>query len=228
MGAKDSTEKILEEYNDVFADIINVLMFGGKQVVHEDELEDAQPHSMYKADGKIHENERDVSKYWKKYGIVISLLGCENQTEYDPDMTLRLFSYDGASYRAQLNNGSRQHYPVFTLVLYFGEKRWKAKHTLSEAVDFPQGLENELRPFFNDYRMNLFEISYLTEEQVKMFRSDFRVVAEYFVKSRKDPDYVPDDIVIRHVDEVLKLLSTMTGDRRFEEVLYRPKSKEAK
>ena len=41
MGAKDITEKTLEAYNDVFADIINVLLFKGKQVVKENELEDA-------------------------------------------------------------------------------------------------------------------------------------------------------------------------------------------
>ncbi len=31
MGTKDVTEKILEDYNDVFADIANVLLFQGKE-----------------------------------------------------------------------------------------------------------------------------------------------------------------------------------------------------
>ena len=39
MAEKDVTEKILESYNDVFADIVNVLLFGGRQVVAPDELE---------------------------------------------------------------------------------------------------------------------------------------------------------------------------------------------
>ena len=33
MGEKDITEKILEDYNDVFADIINGLLFQGEQSV---------------------------------------------------------------------------------------------------------------------------------------------------------------------------------------------------
>lgn len=33
MGEKDLSEKILEDYNDVFADIINALIFEGKDVV---------------------------------------------------------------------------------------------------------------------------------------------------------------------------------------------------
>lgn len=30
MGIKDLTEKILKDYNDIFADIVNVLVFKGK------------------------------------------------------------------------------------------------------------------------------------------------------------------------------------------------------
>lgn len=34
MNTKDITEKHLEEYDDVFADIVNVLLFNGNQLVH--------------------------------------------------------------------------------------------------------------------------------------------------------------------------------------------------
>jgi hypothetical protein len=33
MGQKDIVEKNLEDYNDVFADIVNALVFKGKQAV---------------------------------------------------------------------------------------------------------------------------------------------------------------------------------------------------
>ena len=33
MGEKDIAEKVLEDYNDVFADIVNVLLFQGDQIV---------------------------------------------------------------------------------------------------------------------------------------------------------------------------------------------------
>ena len=102
MAQKDLTEKTLEAYNDVFSDIINVLVFHGKPIVKEDELEDASPLSMFKADGKLHEQERDVSKYWKKTNLRISLFGLENQTKYESVMPLRMFGYDGAAYRAQV------------------------------------------------------------------------------------------------------------------------------
>ena len=46
------TEKILESYNDVFADIVNALLFNGEPVIQPDELVDQAPRAAYKADGK--------------------------------------------------------------------------------------------------------------------------------------------------------------------------------
>ena len=66
MAEKDITEKVLESYNDVFSDIVNVLLFDGKTVIKADELEDQAPRAYYKADGKIREIKRDVAKRWKK------------------------------------------------------------------------------------------------------------------------------------------------------------------
>ena len=37
MAEKDITEKILADYNDVFADIVNVLLFNGEQVISPDD-----------------------------------------------------------------------------------------------------------------------------------------------------------------------------------------------
>ena len=40
MAEKDITEKVLEAYNDVFADIVNVLLFNGKEILKAEELVD--------------------------------------------------------------------------------------------------------------------------------------------------------------------------------------------
>ena len=40
------------------------------------------------------------------------------------------------------------------------------------------------------------------------------------LNKRKNKDYIPDDkTTINHVDEILKFLSVMTGDSRYEEIL---------
>ena len=98
MGDKDLTEKILEDYNDVFADIINVLLFNGQQKVKPTSLENSAVHSQYKAeDNKLHEQERDVSKTWKEYNVELALYGLENQTYIEKMMPLRIAGYEGAS-----------------------------------------------------------------------------------------------------------------------------------
>lgn len=109
-------------------------------------------------------------------------------------------------------------YPVVTLVLYFGfKKHWDKPQTLLECLEVPEAL----KPFVNDYKMNLFEIAWLTDEQVNSFRSDFRFVADYFVQMQRSQNYVPPDAAIRHVHEFLQLMAAMTGDWRYEEV-YSP------
>ena len=74
-----------------------------------------------------------------------------------------------------------------------------------------------MKPFINDYKINLFEIAWLSDEQVAMFQSDFRLVADYFVQMRKNKEYTPPTENIKHVHEFLQLMSVMTGDHRYEE-----------
>ena len=215
MGKKDIEEKLFEDYNDVFTDIVNVLLFNGQQIVHENELENTKDRSRLKdADGKTNEQERDVAKWWGKSKIRLALFGIENQTRPDPDMCFRLYGYDGAAYRSEYQE--KEKYPVITLVLYLNSKeRWKGCKTLGESLDIPE----VLKPYFNDYKMNLFEIAWLSDEQVQMFKSDFQILADYFVQMRKNKDYVPSKKTIVHVDSLIKLMAAITGDNRFEEGL---------
>ena len=215
MGEKDISEKMLADYNDVFADIINVLLFNGKCIVNENELQNTKDKSQYKADGMMHEQERDLSKIWKKCNVNISFFGMENQTDIDDHMPLRVISYDGAVYRSQYKKADTKAYPVITVILNFSRERWEKNKNLSDIMNVPE----ELKPYFHDYGINVFDICYLSDEQVAMFQSDFGIVAEYFVKTTKDPEhYTPERKTIRHVNEILKLMKVLTGDSRYEDV----------
>lgn len=214
MGQKDITEKLLEDYNDVFADIVNVLLFRGNRIVKEESLKETKVKSQYKAEaGKLHEQERDVAKYWQDGNALVAICGLENQTVEEKYMPLRVFSYDGASYRRQLlsENDENPIVPVVSLVLHFGMKEWSSPHNLKGVIDIPKVLE----PYVNDYKANIFNIAFLDDETVQMFQSDFRIVADFFVQKRKNKDYVPDEHKIKHVDEMLKLLQVLTGDDRY-------------
>lgn len=93
-------------------------------------------------------------------------------------------------------------YPVITLVLYFGyKKHWDKAKTLYEALG--KNMDSDLEPFVNDYKINLFEIPWLTDKQVAGFKSDFRIVADYFVQMRKNGTYNGSVSKVQHMREVL-------------------------
>jgi hypothetical protein len=212
MGQKDISEKTLLEFNDVFSDVINGIIFKGEQKVLPEMLENMTVHSQYKTDNsKLHEQERDVAKYWKNKQTTLAIYGFEDESIPEKHMPVRLFSYDGAAYRSQL--GAKQISPVITLVLYFGTKqRWNAPRNLKDLIEIPEGLGD----YVNDYHANIVEVAWLTEEEINRFKSDFRIVANFFRNKRINEDYIPDDpTVIKHVDEVLKLLAVMTGDDQY-------------
>ena len=225
MQGKDITEKMFEKYNDVFADILNVLLFAGGDVVDESALTDALPMSMLKIDGRVRTQERDIAKYWRKNKINVALFGLENQTVPNKLMPLRVFGYDGAEYvkQSRKENSDRAKYPVITLVLYLGyEKRWNYPKRLFDVLD----IDKDIRPYVNDFKINLFEIAYLEREKIDLFKSDFRILADYLYQMRENRDYIADDTNIAHVEELLTLMSAMTGDNRFEETINDFKGKE--
>lgn len=221
MAEKDITEKILEDHNDVFSDIMNVFLFGGRQVIKEDALQMAQTQSAYHDQNELHRQDRDTAKFWKKENINLSLLGIENQSAVDPDMPLRIIGYDGASYRGQLytlknKNGQiirnkNKRYPVVSLVLYFGKHPWNKPKKLSEAVNIPTPLAN----FVNDYTINVMDVRRLPRKTVDQFSSDFRIVADYFWQLENTGEYNGNRDQITHLEDLLNFFQYAANDDRF-------------
>ena len=225
MQEKDITQKMLERHNDVFSDIVNVLLFGGKKVVEEESLFDATTDSILKIEGRVRFQDRDVAKYWKDSQINIALFGIENQTNPDKFMPLRVISYDGTEYgkQSRTENIDKKKYPVISLVLYLGfEQKWLYPKNLLGIID----VDEKLRPYVNDYKINLFEIAYLDREIIDSFKSDFWILADYLYQMRVNKNYVADKKSIAHIEELLMLMSAMTGDKRFEEIIDEANTKE--
>ena len=227
MGEKDVTEKLLEDYEDVFADIVNGVIFKGEQRVKPESLRESAVRSQYKADGEMHEQERDIAKYWTDSEVDIALYGLENQTKVDRAMPLRIMGYDGAGYRRQVRKSedTQGFVPVITLVLYFGtEHKWRKPQCLKDVIEVPEGLDH----YVNDYNIHVVNVAWLTDEEIDRFQSDFKLVARFFVEKRKgNKDWMKDNRQeIVHVDEILKLLSVMTGDKDYEEIIKNGDTKE--
>lgn len=220
MGEKDIAEASFIELNDVFADIFNVLIYKGKRVIKENELQQMPRKSQYKGDdNRLHEQERDVLKKWLGKDIELAILGVENQTMPDKDMPFRIIGYDGVSYRSQIKKKSKKRNPVITIVLYFGEKLpWKCSTHLVDCFNTKLPRDDALWEYISDYKINVFDIGALTDEELSLFQSDFREVAMHFVKIRRGGEYIPSKRAIKHVDEFLKLLNVLTGDKRYLEI----------
>ena len=196
MRQKDKVEKLLEDYPDVFADIINVLIYDGKQVISPKQLSETKVRSQYKAaDSTLHEQERDILKVWKKGKDHKVIFGIENQTSTDKQMSFRVMGYDGASYRSQLNDDEdkKELCEVVTLILYFGNGRWNTSKELRDTF----AKKGNVEKYANNYKLNVFEIAYLTEEQIK------------------------------HVDEMLKFMEIFAEDERFLKLNLEKKKKGA-
>ena len=80
MKPKTARKRIVayvEAYDDVFADIVNGLLFDGEEIVRADALSDQSARAAYKVDGKLREHERDVLKHVNACSVRIASVGFE-------------------------------------------------------------------------------------------------------------------------------------------------------
>ena len=108
-------------------------------------------------------------------------------------------------------------------MINFGKDTWK-KHSLYECMDIPDFLRN----YVSDYKINVISIKDLTLEQIKKFKSDFGIIANYFYHKYHGEDAIYDNRIMEHPDAVLKLMKVLTGDNRFEESLNELSEQERK
>lgn len=212
MGEKDKSQKYLEDYNDVFADIFNVLLFK-KRWIKEEKLRTTDKESVYKAmNGQLRTQQRDVLKEYEDNRFMVAVLGIENQSTIDKDMPIRVMGYDYAAYRNQIGQSGKRT-PVITIVLNFSDTEWTSPLALKDILDIPKIME----PYVQDYKIHVFNIAYLPKEVRNQFTSDFKIVADYFAE-RRNGQYQPGKKEIKHVEAVLELLRVFACDERYEKI----------
>ncbi len=244
---KDIAEKKFESFDDVFAAIVNAFfaMRGIKDRVDPKALENIKPRTSYKSsDDEVREQERDVIKLWKRPDgeTVICLVGLENQSSIDKYMPLRVMSYEGADYRAQLPvkpKGPKPHF-VITLVLYFGVKRrWQKDLSLHEVLNVPE----QYRQVVNDVKLNVIELAWLSDEQEKLFKNgqDKEVNDEQDKKVKDDAYYlvhmlgqirrgeditIPPVDTLEHLSDFLYVLEALVGSKKYKVILDKNNSEQ--
>ena len=80
--------------------------------------------------------------------------------------------FDKHEYLSRMKRGQK-FIPVITLVIYFGRERlWDGARNLHSMLD----IGNDLRPFVNDYRLNLFD--YHDYDNFEIFKTEIRLIFE--------------------------------------------------
>lgn len=219
-------ENRLFDFPDVFADIFNVLLFSGRQVIEPEALISTEILPQLESGDNLPLQEWSASEIWTKSNVRLSLLVIGDRAEQDGDIPLRVVSYDGAAYEAQVDQHLKEAskvpreiepeswtpYPVISIVLYFGKEKWNGPKTILEYLG--QNIPDALKPFVSDYKINFFDVAGLDEATVSKFRSDFRIVADYFRQTRKQAgDDIPSLQNVHHAQEVMSFLRAASGNK---------------
>ena len=214
MGQKDLREKNLEFYPDVFADILNALLYEGKPVIDAGLLQPAPTETVYRSkDGQIRNQFHDVSKYLIRNGMIKRQYTLENETVINRRMVLRKAGYAGAVYREQLDQG--EIFPVVGIVLYWGKKKWRAPRSIHQL--FAEYLMQDTDcGYIDDIQLHVFEMAHLSREVRERFHSDMRIVVDYLAEGA---DYVPTVQKIQHVEALLLLMEALTGDIQYRDIV---------
>ena len=215
MGQKDITEKQLEEFNDVFADIYNVLVFE-KNLIDENRLQDGATESRYKDDdGMNRDQRRDVMKtYLDEYRMELAFIGIDNQATVDRYIPVRILGYDYGKYRRQVDEKKFPLVPVITLVLNLSNTRWNDYKSLAEITKVPP----EFEPYFQDYKVKIVDVAFLEDSVIERFTSDFKLVARFFKDRRLGVKEWDNKTQIKHVEAFIDFITAFTDDPRYQDV----------
>lgn len=237
MSNKDITQKALLRVPDVFASLVNLLLFHNAPIISSNQIRYLDIPSHFVFDDSLHDLYRDVcALILDKQGNPLFIVCFENQIWRDWTMPIRALGYGDTLYfwqRSQILHKSKAPFeiplsrfiPCVTFVLHYGDDAWNAK-----SLDDLTRLEKTpfLKPFVSGYTMNLENIAWWSEEKIASIRSDFRIIADYCAQIRrsrkKDPDHPmyepPKQWKIEHVEETLMTLAAFSNDRKLSEALH--------
>lgn len=160
----------------IFADLFNAWMYGGKQVIDPGSLmteDSVQPRPEY---ARPYKHVRDVVKMYRKDGVQLVLFGIENQEKIDYSAPVRIMQFDGADYQNQVRRTEEENrkrlglktglpaffredriVPVITLILYFGEEEWDRPVRLHDMLAFPKG-DTRIKMLVPDYPIHVISV----------------------------------------------------------------------
>ncbi|MBD5501108.1 MAG: hypothetical protein HDR10_07910 [Lachnospiraceae bacterium] len=195
MGKKDLAGKDFFADRRRFAELLNAILYHGKDYIQAEELELVK--RVYPSLSGKGEMSRDIFMKDVKRNICY---GLELETESDYSMPERVMVYDACELEQQVKEISKQQkenaqagnkpdyrekksrmketdflLPVVTVVLYLGTDHWEGRRKLSELYHISEETEELMQELLPDYGFPLLEADYINAEA---FETDLR---EFFL-----------------------------------------------
>lgn len=112
----DTVVKNYWSNNEQFADLFNAVLFGGKQIIKPEELEDVDTeestvleHREYTESIKAARDNIKIRKRATVYGVEFVLLGIEGQEHIHYAMPMRVMGYDYGCYKKQYDSNAAKY-----------------------------------------------------------------------------------------------------------------------
>ncbi|MCM1044064.1 MAG: hypothetical protein NC417_01000 [Candidatus Gastranaerophilales bacterium] len=214
MGQKDLTEKNFIMYPDVYADILNALVFAGKETVHTEDLMPAPTESFYYVGrGRLSNQFSDAAMYEMQEGQIHTQYILENEVQPKSGTVMRKAGYEGAIYRRQLNLSWK--YPVVSLLLYWGNTPWSCSTSIRELFHDQIG-ERDIGKYITEGRLHIYSMMHLPKGLRNRFKSDMRFVVDILAEGA---DYRPTEQKILHPEALMLMLGALTNERKYGRML---------
>ena len=180
------------------------------------------------------ERTRDI-KMTNRKGTAFRILAVESENKVDYGMPFRMMQYDVMEYQQQVNKIRRRNswgragqrkkpgklrktdrlWPVYTLCVYYGTKKWDGPRSLRDMMDFGTD-EDGMSEFFADYPFRLFCVNEM--EDFSMFHTQLQDVFR-LMQCRKDKEkmlqLLEESSKYRGLDEeTLELLAVVVDEPR--------------
>lgn len=237
MGALNVVTNQYWEDNVRFADMTNLVVFGGMQFLKaEDLLPETQSSGTTQKNRKKRkalERARDIIRK-ATIGSNYVMIGIENQSEINYTMPVRIMGYNFLGYDRQIKELQKIHRqkndlkpgaeflsgisasdrlkPTFTYVLYYGTEPWSGPNSLFELIDWSD-IPNDLRKCIADYPIKVVDLRHL--EDSEKLHSDARLLIGFLKRSENVNDlknYVKDNEreFSALPDDTIELISVLT------------------
>ena len=209
-------DKILRGFFKVkahFADIINAMLFDGKDIIHANELllcdSDETIYFVYENRINVMERRRDILMHATVNGIPV-YIGLEIQSTINYSMPYRLLLYDTMTYHLQyklIDKDHREHFRptgVMSTVLYSGDRTWHQPHSLLDRILVPEPLKGLMNTWKGNIRdIKEINVELLRNEKVKSLVSAVQTIYRW----NKDTSTIRELVLSKEVAIVVAVMT---------------------